>query len=43
LFNVVDIQIAIMFLRRTTPTALRAKVLNYVQGVYKVFIESAVV
>jgi hypothetical protein len=38
LFNVFDFQIKNIFLRRTLPTNLRARVLSYALGTYKVFI-----
>ena len=41
LFSVVDFQIEIMFLRRTLPTALRARVVSYVLGEYKAFLKKA--
>jgi hypothetical protein len=43
LFSVVDILIENMFLRRILPTTLRARVLSYALGAYKVFIEDVFV
>jgi hypothetical protein len=43
LFSVVDFQIENIFLRRIPPTNLRARVLSYALGTYKVFIEGVVV
>jgi hypothetical protein len=42
LFSVVDLLIENMFLRRTLPQTLRARVLSYALEAYKVFIEGAV-
>jgi hypothetical protein len=42
LFNVVEI-LEIRSLRMTLPPALRAKVVSYALGVYKVFIENFVI
>jgi hypothetical protein len=43
LFNVVDFQIEIMFLRRTLPHSLQGKGCELCPGAYKVFIEGVVV
>ena len=43
MFSVDDFQIKIMILRRILPTALRARVVSYALGAYKLFIESIVV
>jgi hypothetical protein len=43
LFSVVDFQTEIMFWRGHSPTDLRARVVRYALGAYKVFIESVVV
>jgi hypothetical protein len=42
-FSVVDFQIEIMLLRGHSPTALRARVVSYALGAYKVLRESVVV
>ena len=43
LFSLVDFQIENMFLRRTVPPTLSARVLSCALGAYKVFIECVVI
>ena len=43
LFSVVNFRVEIIFLSRTLPKALRARVVSYALGAYKVFTERIVV